>query len=567
MNRPGRTLRWTSLLGILLLASGCGRDDQDPQAAEGGDPEPGGTAILVEGADMNLPLPVISENTTDGNMSDIMYMTLLRGVWRDGRLEYVPSGENPMALASRYELVGPDSATLRYHLRTDARWSDGRPITAQDVAFTYEIVGNEELASPRQDNLEYMDSVVANNDSTVSFHFSRRYPEMLFHSGIGVIPKHVYEGADPASIRTHSTMANPGNGALVVSGAFMISRWDKGQQVVLVPNPHFQPKPHLDQIVIRIIPEPATRIVELQTGNVDMVPQLNFDQLPALKAQAPHVRFELEQKRFYDYIAYNPTAHPAFADREIRRALGMALNVPAILQGLQMQEYAEQAGGPYAPIFSQYYDPSTQAPLPFDLEGAKRVLEAKGWRDTNGDGIREKDGRTLSFTMVTNAGNTRRADISQIVQQQWRALGVDAQLRVLEFNTLTRDLVEKRYEAALQGWSVGLSPDITALWGPEVPFNFTGYRNPELDRLFAQAGAQPTEELALPFWKQAAAILSRDQPYTWLFYMDGVDGVNNRLRNTKIDTFGRYQNVWEWWIPRSQQRNAAAAATAPDSGQ
>src|SRR5690606_8483462 len=135
----------------------------------------------------------------------------------------------------------------------------------------------------------------------------------------------------------------------------------KGQSLTRVRNPEFEPAGNLDRIVFRIISEPATRPVELQTENGDTVTGVPFAQVPNLRASTQNVRFEREEKRFYDYIAYNPAVVP-FSDPEIRSALGLAIDVPAIIAALQMGEYAVPAGGPYAPIFADLYDPQGQAP-------------------------------------------------------------------------------------------------------------------------------------------------------------------------------------------------------------
>ena len=565
------TLRWTHspvvALSALALLAACGGEggSGSPAADTGGEPERGGSAILVEAVDMSVPLSIVSESLTDSQIGGMMFMSLMGGDWREGELVYQTSAEHPMALARSYEFVGPDSASLRYHMRSDVQWSDGRPVTARDVAFTYGILGEPELASAQQNYVEALDSVVADNDSTVTFHYARRYPEMLFHSAsLAPVPEHVFKNVPLGQYRSHPSVTDPVGGKLLVNGPFMISRWDKGSTITLVRNPRFKPAPYLDQIVIRIIPETVTRQVELQTGNVDFVNKLNFEAIPSIRQQNPNIRLEREERRFYEYIAYNPAAHPAFADRDIRRALGMALDIKGMLNALQMGEYAEPAGGPYAPIFKKYYDPVQQAPVGYDPERAKQILESKGWRDTNGDGIREKDGRTLSFELTTNTGNALRADVAQIVQQQWKQVGVDARVRLLEFNTFIDNLIGKKYEAGLAGWSVALSADISTIWRPGVPYNYVSYDNPEVIRLFDQALAQRTEEAAIPYWKRAAALIVQDQPYTWLHYQDQVDGVNNRLRNTKVNTLGRYLNPWEWWIPASQQRGGPVAKdTAP----
>lgn len=541
---------------VLLLATACGDQDESAGTVEtDGPPESGGTAIVVVGADMTLPLAILAQGTLDGNLGgDVMFMELVRGDWDDGRLVFLTADESPMAIARSYEYIGADSASMRFHMRSGLRWSDGTPLTADDVVYTYSILGDPGLASPLQHYVEFLEDVEAENDSTVVFHFERRYPEMLTHTAVPIIPRHVFGETAPGEIANHPQLQDPANGNLPVSGPYMVGSWERGQRIVLVRNPHFEPAGHLDRIIFRIIPDPTTRIIELQNGTVDFVGGITFDQVPRLREQAPHVKFELEEKRFYDYVGYNGTTFAPFADPEIRRAMGLALDVPEMIAALEMDEFAVPAGGPYPPIFQDLYDPAGQAPLAYDTAAARQILDEKGWHDTDGDGILDRNGMAFSFTLLTNSGNQRRADVAQIAQQQWRRLGIDAQIQIREFNSLQQNLTAGDFQAILAGWSVGLSPDLSALWLPESPFNYTRYNNPELVSLIERALVQPTYEASIPAWREAATRIVQDRPYTWLYYMDAVDGLNERLRGTVVDTYGPYQNVWEWWIPAAERR-------------
>ena len=572
-----RAVRWMGFFAMAALgACGGGGDDTKGRggtggeaSGDGGTPEPGGTAIVAELSDISKPHNLVAESNLDGEVSDIMFMGLTRGQWRDGRLVYVGADESPMALARRWELMGPDSASLRFHMRSDVQWSDGRPVTAADVKWTYDMLADPRVAAPQQDYAEHIDSVTVEDDSTVTFHFDRRYPEMLFYAGIYVAPRHAFEGVDPAQIRNSPALTDPQNGRLPVTGPFMIGTWTRGERVTLVRNPRFRPQPHLESIVIRVIPEVTTRLVELRTGNVDMTRPIPTDEAENLRGQGS-IRFERQQRRTYDYIGYNPR-NPLFADPEVRLALGLAVDKEGIIQALRFGDFGEAAGGPYAPIFRDVYDPRTMAPLPFDTARAKQVLASRGWRDSDGDGVLDRNGRPFRFTLITNSGNSRRADVSTILQQQWKRIGVDARLQQVETNTFNDRLREKDFEAALAGWAVGLSPDIGTLWEANSPFNFVSYDNARTFALFDSARAQPTAEAANAYWSRAAAQIVADRPYTWLYYLDIVVGVNDRLKNTRIDTFSAYQNTWEWWIPRAQQRGSAgqrpaAPAAAPDSG-
>jgi peptide/nickel transport system substrate-binding protein len=489
-----------------------------------------------------------------------MYMGLTRGAWRNGRLEYLLSEESPMAMAWHWEYATPDSASLRYRMRSALRWSDGKPITAHDVVWTYRMVRDPRVASPRQEDAAPVDSVKAENDSTVVFYFARRSPEMHFASGLTIAPRHQFEAAGPGGIRTHPSLNDPTK--LVVSGPFSIGAWKPGERITFVPNPHFRPAPLLQSIVIRVVPEMTTRLVELQTGNVDMVRGLATDRIAGLRQRAPNLRFEREARRFWEFVAYNPQKVEAFRDPQVRRALGMAIDVPRIIRSLQLAEFTEVSGGPYPPIFRDVYDRQRMRPLAFDSAGARRILAARGWKDTDGDGVLDRDGKPFRFTLLSNSGNQRRADVGLILQQQWKALGVDARLQQQEFNTFMTRQTEKEYEAVLGGWGVNLNPDITPLFAKGAQLNIVSYEDSVGQRLMRQAKEQPTPETANPLWRAAAERIVQEQPYTWLYFYDQVNGVSDRLRGIHIDTFGAYQNAWEWWIPRARQGRGAPAMTA-----
>jgi peptide/nickel transport system substrate-binding protein len=562
-------LRRAGVLALLALGAACDRGGGEaPRRTEGGGDQPrrGGTAVVAEAADIQQPFPLFFTGGLDSDMMDMMYMGLTRGAWRDGRLTALLSDQSPMAMAWHWEYVGPDSTGVRYRMRSALRWSDGQPITAHDVVFTYGLYADTVLASPRQSNMAQIDSVVAENDSTVVFHFKRRYPEMIFDSGLAIIPRHVYRDVPPARLSTHPSISRPQT--LVVSGAFMIGDHRPGAQITMVPNPHFPVRPLLDRLVIRVIPEPTTRLVELRNGTADFSRGVTFDQIAALRQQAPGVRFDVESGRFWEYLGYN-LRRPMFADVNVRRALGLAIDVPAIIRQLRMEEWVTQAAGPYGPIQKDFFDPQRMRPLPFDTVEARRLLEAAGWRDTNGDGIREKDGRPFRFTLLTNTSNQRRSDVSQILQRMWRAVGADVRLQTQEFGTVQERQFgpEHDFDVVLGSWGVELSGVLSPLFSPDAQLNFVGFDDPEAVRLMQQAEAQPTLAASAPHWRAAAERIVQTQPYTWLYWYGPVTARGPRLRGVRVDTYGAYQNVWEWWVTGGPAGGAGADTAGGDTAQ
>jgi peptide/nickel transport system substrate-binding protein len=559
--------RWLLVVPPLLLSlAACDPpgDGVPDTSADDGPPRRGGSVTIVELGDISKPMPLISETSLDNEITSTLYLSMLAPRWEDGELLYLTAEEDNTALARSYEFFGPDSASLRYRMRSDVRWSDGRPVTAHDAAWTLETQGNPSTASPRMAYNEQIRSIDVEDDTTLVIHFTRRYPEVFFHTAGNVAPRHLYEDTDPAQLRNHPAVNNPGGGALVVSGPYMIGEWLRGQRLVLVPNPEFQPQPYIERVVFLPITEETTRMVEFQTGNVDVLYPVPFDKIELIRQSVQDARFEARRRRFYDYISYNPLAHPAFEDAEIRRALGLAIDIDGLIAALQLGEYAEAAGGPYSPIFKLLYDPEAHAPLPYDPDEAARILDEKGWAP-GPDGIRVRDGRPLRFTLSTNAGNQRRADIAQIVQQQWRRIGVDVNIQTLESNTFFDRLSDKDYEASIAGWGVGLAPDLSGLWTGDGPFNQTSFDHPEVNRLIEVALSQPTEEAAAEYWREAAGYIVAEQPYTWLFYFDQLVAVKNRVRNTRIDTLGTYQNLHEWWVTDGDEDAGGGAATSEGS--
>ena len=527
------------ILLVLVVSSACGSDgDRNAYRDD--------TVTILSLADISKPMPFLSETVLDGGVVGQMYMSILGGAWEDGRLHALTADQDALVLARAYEFFGPDSTSLRYHLRGDVRWSDGVPLTAHDAVWTLETRADPQVASPRRNFSQYIERVVAEDDSTLVVHFSRRYPEMLAHTGVPVAPRHVFEGSDPANLRSHPALTRPEGGNLVVSGPYMIGEWRRGQRVTLVPNPEFHPQPNIPRVVFQVIPEETTRLIEFQTGNADVL-DLPFDKLDLVRQSVPDMRVEVRRGRFYDYIAYNPLGHPALADPQVRRALGLAIDREGMIRALSLDGFAEPAGGPFAPIQTLHYDPVAQAPLPFDPDEAAGILDDRGWLP-GPDGIRIKEGRPLRLVLSTNAGNQRRADIAQIVQQAWRRIGVDAQIQTRESNTFFDSLNRKEFEAAIAGWSIGLFVDMTSLWEGESLFNFTSFDDPEVSRIMQEALNQPTEEEAASYWREAAARIVEAQPYSWLFYMDGLVGVRDRIQDTLIDTLGELQNLHEWRI-------------------
>jgi len=507
------------------------------------------TLVIGASTDFGVLLPVIETSALDGELNSLLYLGLNSARWGDGGVEYLI---DERSLAERWEF-STDSLTLTYVLRRDAVWSDGQPIDAGDVVFTFELVRKPEIASVYADVWEHLDSVVAVGEHEVTFHFQRRYPGMLFDTGIGIIPAHVYEGsvADAATLASHASLVSPG-GSLVVSGPYRVADWRQDDALILESNPlAFSGRPRTDTVVFRVLPDETTRRVELANGGIDVSGPLAMDAAEELAAD-PRFRIETMDDRFYDFIGWNGARFAPFADPEIRRALSLAIDRQAILEALRIARHARPAAGPYPPIFRELADPAL-VPDPYLPDSALALLAAKGWRDSDGDGLLDRGGEPFRFTLLTQAGNPRRTDAAAIIQAQFAELGIGMRIRTLEFGTLLGLVFEERdFEAVLMGWQVALEPDYVGwhFWPADNVYNFTGYASAALDSLIPLAQGAASAAQAAPYWRSTARDIADGRPYAFLWFFDDAVVVNERVKNTRIDTYGLYQNLPEWSVER-----------------
>jgi peptide/nickel transport system substrate-binding protein len=530
---------WTGLGIVLLLAAPA------LHAQPGG-----GTAVLSFAVQPRQPLPVLAVTESDLGLEQMLYMHLTQQALQNGRIVEQTSAQNPMALARRWSFTGRDSTEIRYVLRRDARWSDGRPITAADVVYTYGLLEHPSLAAGQKSIAALVERVRAEGDSAVTIRFRGRAPGNVHASDVGIVPRHVYGTADPATLPRHPAITAPA-GRLVTSGPFRVTGWENGT-ITLTRNPAFRPTPRLERIVIRVQPDDGTRLVELQTGAVDFG-RVRLGDLDALRRRVPGLQVYRQRNRAYDFIVYNPRAHPALADPEVRRALGQAIDTRRLLRALDLVGFASPAGGPYSPFFRELYDPAAQRPLAYDPARAARILDARGWA-VGPDGIRRRGGQRLALTLLTHPESPRRRDAAVVVQAAWKAIGVDAQIQMMEQNALLPRLTAHQFDAAIFGWNTPTDPDLGPIFGPDQPFNFGSFDDAAARLEMERGRAATSEAAANRHWRSAASRIALLQPYTFLYYTDIVRAGSPRLRGVRVTDTHMYGNSWEWWVAGSARR-------------
>jgi len=534
------------LVAGALLAAGC--DSREPaagtpaQSAAAG-PRRGGTVVTGWTAELggvnDLILPATQLNR------EVFYRIFLHLVEEQPDFQDHPPTFKPL-LAKSYDW-SPDHKALTFHLRDDVVWSDGVPVTAEDVRWTWQAQVHPDVIWEGADSKRWIRDVEAVDPHTVRFHFDRVYAKQLLDANEGtVLPKHAWEKLPFAQWRENGDWFRQ---HLVVDGPFTIASWEPQQQVVLGRNERYFDKnvPYLDRVVMRQIPDQAAGLTQLLNGELDFLAQIAPRDVPRVKA-SPRLDLVSYWANLYVAAVWN-NDHPLFKDPEVRRALTLAIDRKTIVETL-LGEYGRVADSPIANSVWAHDD--TLRPWPYDLAAARRILAAKGWRDSNGDGVLDKDGRPFAFELASNAGNQARIDATVMIQDQLKKVGIRVTPRVVDFNALADQITAGKFDAVVFGYTLDTSLDLTGNFhsesiGPDGN-NSARYRNPEADRLILKAASQPELIGMKVYLDQIQQILHRDQPVTFLWESQRLTAVNKRVKNAKPTPTYAFFNLREWWV-------------------
>jgi peptide/nickel transport system substrate-binding protein len=560
-----RPLARLGLVAAAVLASSCTPRSEGPPAtastaAPGGtagapaeEPPGADTLVVASQADADSFVSVVYQSATDGAYIDNMFRRLTDEEF-DCRTIYEPG-------LATFEHAA-DGLSITFKLIPDQKWSDGQPITVDDVVFTYDLIADPAVASPRLEFVEKMkpDARPRVIDAqTVRFEFTEAYDRttQMSHCSMNILPKHALSQYDRASLRGTDFDKAP-----IVSGAWRVGKWEKGSTLELVPNENYTgPNPAtLKRVIFKVIPEYATRLIELEKGSVDMIENIQTMEDIGRLAKNPDIKLYRRGWRFNDYIGWN-LRNPLFADKTVRQALTMAIDRDKLIRDLLTTETGEKLGRPsFGTITPELCDYSVEGvitPFPFDPAKAKEMLASAGWTDSNADGILDKGGQPFRFTLLTNSGNARRAKAMIIVQSNLKDVGIDAQIEYAESNTFFERTRKKDFEAALSGWSAASYVDPTPLWhsdrdGKKREFNFCSYDSPVADELIDRGMRTPKLEDQQPIWQELQKVIYDDQPYTFLYWRDEVVPIHARVKDVKCDLLGHIHDLNEWKVPQSQ---------------
>jgi peptide/nickel transport system substrate-binding protein len=583
---PALSMYRTALCFVLALVTlglgGCSRKNGGAEHSAMGRAAMDSTLVIAMLGDADYLNPVLGSTVTSGNIMGLIYPSLLQSEFdtTTGLLNYMAlekklrevtpgqAKKTPKAALARSWQMSADHKSITYILRSDAYWNDGKRIVSGDFKFSYKLYGNPVIASARQQYLselvgadrgqvDFDKAIETPDDTTLIFRFYKPVPEhlALFHTSLTPLPMHRWKDVKPDEFR-HSPLNLEPLGA----GPYKLKRWQQQQELTLVSNRASNlPKPgNIPAIAFRVVPDYTVRLAQLQTGAVDVVENIKPEDFSALMQANRQIEIKTVGLRSYDYVGWSNIdqqeyrrsgkiiPHPLFGSANVRLALTHAIDREAIIDGY-LKQYGVICNTDISPSLKWAYN-NRLTPHAADPARASALLKAEGWLP-GPDGILQKQGRRFSFVLYTNAGNARRNYASVIIQQNLRAIGIDCKLDVQESNVFFENLQQRRLDAWMAGWSIGLEIDPLDVWGSDLKksrFNFTGYRNPRIDQLCDLAKQKMDPVGAKPYWLEYQEILHRDQPITFLYWIKETQGFNKRIEGADLNISGTFYNIDDW---------------------
>jgi len=515
----------------------------DPQTT----PEPqkdarayGDTLVKGSIADASVLIPALA---VDGPSLDVTKMIY------NGLVKYDRDVKLVGDLAERWD-ISEDGLQIRFHLRKNVSWHDGSPFTAGDVEFTYRLCVDSKTPTAYASDFLRVKHLHVLDDYTVEVVYDRPYAPALESWSQGMLPRHLLEGTDVTQ--------SPLQQRPIGTGPYKFTEWKTCERIVVDANPrYFAGRPRVGRVVTQVVPDAATMFLQLKAGVLDWIElsplqflrQTDTEWFQAHFRKYPYLSFA------YNYMGYN-LEDPKFQDKRVRQAITMAIDRDGIVEGVLLG-LGCVAHAPYKPDMLWYN--ANVKKFPYDPQRAASLLAEAGWKDTDGDGIVERDGVPFEFTLITNQGNILRKNAAAIIQRDLKKIGMKVHIRVIEWACFLKHFVHrKNFEAYLMGWKLGADPNQIEIWNStktgEHQLNHVSYRNPEVDRVLELAAATFDPQERKKYYDRFQELIAEDQPYTFLWIAQTLPIVHARFREVEPGPMGIDYNLDKWYVPMNQQK-------------
>lgn len=463
------------------------------------------------------------------------------------------------ALADKYE-ISKDSLIYTFHLRSGALFSDGSPVTAEDVKFTFEYANNPAFNAPmRKTYVENVDRVETPDAQTIRVFMKKKYYKNLESLGniLQIVPKKVY--GDPTK---------PINRTMVGSGPYKVASYEKGKSIELVrndnwwgyknPTPDAKNQGKFDKIVFRFIREENLQLEMVKKGQIDLLERVQPDAFVKKAVGEPYGTKVIKHKevnqdpinKSFGFVAWN-LRHPLFKDRDVRVALAELMNRQLMNEKFRYN-MSDLAAGPSWNGNEDIVDPSVK-PLPFDPKHAAALLKKAGWEDKDNKGVLQKSiaGVKTEFRFTILLAIREAEKYFTVYKEDLKKAGIDMEIKVVEWNTFMKLANEQKFEAITMSWSLGsLEPDLKQVFHSESAgingSNYGGYSNKEVDQLIDQVREELDHDKRRKMWHKIYRLIAEDAPYVFTFATKyDLYLAQSRIGMTKGTL--KYDRGTAWW--------------------
>jgi len=545
------------LLAFCILISGCSSEDGGQDAGTGGEPkpgpEPGGTLIIGLQQEPDILNEAISSMVSGIYVCNLIFSKFVK---HNDRMELVPDLITEIPTLENGG-ISRDHLTYRYSLRKDAFWHDGVPVTSADVKFTAELMLDPDINVGTRQGWNVIDTVETPDSHTVVFKLREVYTNFTgdcFYDE-SVLPRHLLEDDAGEGFIGADFHKHP-----VGSGPFIFSGWKAGSHIELEANrDYYGEGPHLERIIIRFILESNSLVMQLESGEImgaDNIPGNMLDIVSSIKG----MRVYKTPALFLEHLDVNCRRSP-LDDSRVRRAISMAIDRKEISEkiydGIWVPAYSdEHPDSPYHTGAGLKYNA-------FDPQRAGDLLSRAGWRDLDGDGIREKDGKRLTIGISTTTGRTNRERTESVLARQLRDIGIDLRIKNYHPGMMFAGYDDRgilsggNYDLALYAFMAPPDPSTkeTSYSGKFIPpfgQNYSGYSNDTLTSLLSMGSSTVSQAKREELYSEIMEILARELPVIPLLWITQIDAMPVALKDYRPNPTqsGDTWNANEWRLDR-----------------
>ena len=558
---PRKKLFTAAVLMMLAVMSSCSNNSEELRRSR---------IITGISADFDHLNPLLIQLSMSREICTLLYPALVKPSYdpQKGRITFQPNA------AKSWEF-SQDGQTVTFHLRNGIVWEDGIKVTSHDFKYSYTLYKHPKIASSRQHYLndlvllpdgtaDIQRGVETPDDSTLVLHFNKPMDNaiVLDHfNDLMPVAEHVFKSYLPEEIRIKASEI-----PIVSAGPFKVKKWTRQAKLELVSNPLSKlPKPAaINTMIILVVPEYTTRLSMLKSGQIDAMISaggINPKDIKELTRTTPSIVIEPVKNRYFDSVVWlnidgdiyrkngQILPNPLFGSKLVRQALTLAIDRQSIIDGFMGPEHATIVNTSLSPAYKEITDPSL-VPYNYNPKKALALLQEAGWK-LGQDGILQKNGKKFSFELAAPVGNPRRNYAATIIQQNLREIGIDCHLKFDESLIFLKNQNEFRYNAALSGMAAETLPFQLIIWGSDFAkhtFNSSAFQSQDLDNIIAELNHPLPEDKRLALWKNYQKILHDEQPRTFLYYYDELEGFNRRIKNPDVNLISTLYNAFEWSI-------------------